>query len=159
VLALHTLVMTFKLLPALIAPEVTVFTVTVAHLLIAFIAIMFGRVLVSAVDDSVTEVAIVVPVIIYVNTNEFSFTLVTISVIIIVDAVERNPYLAPIASVVIVIVLVIGRVRIFLTLSFLAANIANYVFVIIDMSNTLQFVATDYADANAIFILFNANVC
>ena len=54
----RALVMTFHLLPAFIAEEISVFTVTVGYLLIASIADMHTYGFVSAVDDSVTSVAI-----------------------------------------------------------------------------------------------------
>ena len=110
----RALVMTFNLLPAFIAEEISVFTVTVGYLLIASIADMHTYGFVSAVDDSVTSVAIVIFVLIHVITNEFSAAsgFVAVAVVVIVDAPDGNPYITPVAYVVPPSVFVVGGVRI-----------------------------------------------
>ena len=86
----RTLVMTFNLLIAFIAEEISVFTVTVGYPFMAFIAEVLADRLVSAIDDSVATVAIVVHVFVHVIANELSVTLVfvAVSVVIIVEAID-----------------------------------------------------------------------
>jgi hypothetical protein len=55
---------------------------------VAFITIMLGCVLVSAIDDSRTKIAIVVFIIVYVITNELMITFITVSIIIIIAAID-----------------------------------------------------------------------
>ena len=133
----RALVMTFNLLPAFIAEEISVFTVTVGYLLIASIADMHTYGFVSAVDDSVTSVAIVVFVIVYVITNEFSAAsgFVAVAVVVIVDAPDGKPYSAPIACMDIIVVLMPDVIEVLFTRSFLTASVAERISVIIDMMN------------------------
>ena len=139
----RALVMTFNLLPAFIAEEISVFTVTVGYLLIASIADMHTYGFVSAVDDSVTSVAIVIFVLIHVITNEFSAAsgFVAVAVVVIVDAPDGNPYTAPVAYVVPLRVFVVGGVRICFAFCFLAADVAGSVLVFIHVIKALQLIA------------------
>ena len=147
----RALVMTFDLLPAFIAEEISVFTVTVGYLLIASIADMHTYGFVSAVDDYGTPVAIVIFVLIHVITNEFSAAsgFVAVAVVVLVDAPEGNPYTAPVAYVVPLRVFVVGRVRICFAFCFLAADVAGSVLVFIHVIKALQlfftFIATPIA--------------
>ena len=151
-LAIHALVLTRHLHPALIAPEVTVIIIAVTYLLIAFIAIMLGSVLVRTVNDSVTAVAIVVFVLVYVIANELVITFVTVSVAIIIAAPYGNPYSAVVANVIIVIVCVVGIIGIFLTFSFLATDVTSCVSILVDMLQAHQLIATLVAEPIAVGI-------
>ena len=131
----RALVMTFNLLPAFIAEEISVFTVTVGYLLVTLIAIMLGCVLMSTVNDSVTTVAIVIFVIVYVIANKFFATFIAVSVVIIIVAIGGKPYSAPIACMVIIVVLMPDVIEVLFTRSFLAASVAERISVIIDMMN------------------------
>ena len=131
----RALVMTFNLLPTFIAEEISVFTVTVGYLLIASIADMHTYGFVSAVDDSVTSVAIIVFVIVYVIANKFFATFITVSVVIIIVAIGGKPYSAPIACMVIIVVLMPDVIEVLFTRSFLTASVAERISVIIDMMN------------------------
>ena len=134
-LTLHTLVLTRHFSPTFIAPEVTVIIIAVAYLLIAFITIMLGCVLVSAVDDSVATIAIVIFVIVYVIANKFFATFITVSVVIIIVAIGGKPYSAPIACMVIIVVLMPDVIEVLFTRSFLTASVAERISVIVDMMN------------------------
>ena len=131
----RALVMTFHLLPAFIAEEISVFTVTVGYLLIASIADMHTYGFVSAVDDSVTSVAIVIFIIVYVIANKFFATFITVSVVIIIVAIGGKPYFAPIACMVIIVVLMPDVIEVLFTRSFLTASVAERISVIVDMMN------------------------
>ena len=139
----RALVMTFNLLPAFIAEEISVFTVTVGYLLIASIADMHTYGFVRAVDDSVASVAIVIFVLIHVITNEFSaaFGFVAVAVVVIVDAQDGNPYTAPVAYVGQLRVFVVGSVRICFAFCFLAADVAGSILVFIHVIKALQLIA------------------
>ena len=139
-LALHAHVLTFDPLPALVAD-------VIRHRFVC------------AVDNSVATVAIVVLVLVRVITNEGSVTFVTESIIVLIIAISGEPNLAIITGVITVRILVVDIIGIFFTRGFLAAYVANYIFVSVSMSNTLQFVAANCAVTHAIFILFNTNVC
>ena len=93
----HALVMTFKHHIALVTPKVSVIVVAIADLLVASIAIMLGRGLVFAIDNSKTTVATVVFVLVYVLASKLSSAFVAVSVIIIIYAAGGYPHLAPIA--------------------------------------------------------------
>lgn len=149
VLPLHAHVLTRHIHVAFVAPEVAVIIVTIAHPLVALVTVMIGRILVRAVDDSVTKVTIVVFVIVYVNTNEFSatFPLVAVSVVIIVEAIGGHPYTAAVAGVIVVVILVVDIIGIFFTRSFLSASVTDRVLIRVGMRNTLQFVAANFAAA------------
>ena len=136
----RALVITFNLLPAFIAEEISVFTVTVGYLLIASIADMHTYGFVSAVDDSVTSVAIVIFVIVYVIADEYSSTIVAVSVVIVVAAQDADPDAAVIAGVCRLVVFVVGSVRICFALCFLAADIAGSVLVFIHVIKALQLI-------------------
>ena len=86
-LTIHAHVLTRHFIIALIAPKVSVIIVAIGYLLITPIAIMLGCVLVSTVNDSVTTVAIIVFVIVYVIANKFFATFITVSVVIIIVAI------------------------------------------------------------------------
>ena len=148
-LVFHTHVLTRHLYVTLITPEVTVIIIAVAYLLMSFIAIMLSCGLVSAVDDSVATIAIVVFVIVYVITYELMITFITATVVIIVATPDGNPYTAVNADVITVRVLVEDIIGIFLTLGFLTTDIAGCVSVLVDMIITHQlltaFVATPIA--------------
>ena len=68
-LAFHAHMLTFHHLPTFFTPEISIIIVAISYLLITFIAIMFGCVLVSAIDNSVAKIAIIVFVFIYVIAN------------------------------------------------------------------------------------------
>ena len=142
----RALVMTFNLLPAFIAEEISVFTVTVGYLLIASIADMHTYGFVSAVDDSVTTVAIIVFVIVYVIANKFFATFITVSVVIIIVAIGGKPYSAPIAGVILIRILVIGIIRIFTTLCFLATDITESILIFVHVIVALEFIAAVIAE-------------
>ena len=150
----RALVMTFNLLPAFIAEEISVCTVTVGYLLIASIADMHTYGFVSAVDDSPTSVAIVIFVLIHVITNEFSAAsgFVAVAVVVIIDAQDGNPYTAPVAYVVTLRVFVVGGVRICFAFCFLAADVAGSVLVFIHVIKALQLIATFIAIPIAVSI-------
>ena len=136
----RALVMTFDLLKAFIAEEISVFTVTVGHLLITSIADMHTYGIVSTVDDSLTSVAIVVFVLIHVITNEFSAAsgFVAVAVVVIVEAPGGNPYTTPVAYVVSPRVFVEGGVRICFAFGFHAAEITGSILVFIHVVKALQ---------------------
>ena len=101
----------------------------------------------SAIDDSVTVIAVVVLVVIYVVANEFlsAVWLVTISVVVIVVAGERHTHVAIIAGVIAVRILMAGVIGIFSALSFLAADITECVFILVDVIEAGQFLLTSIA--------------
>jgi hypothetical protein len=109
---------------------------------------------VSAVDDSVTSVAIVIFVLIHVITNEFSAAsgFVAVAVVVIVDAQDGNPYTAPVAYVVPRRVFVVGGVRICFAFCFLAADVAGSVLVFIHVIKALQLIAAFIAIVVAVGI-------
>ena len=134
-LTVHTFMVTLDLFKAFITEKVSVFAVTIAHLLMASITVMLTYGLVFAVDDSVTTVATVVFVLVYVLANELSATFVAVAVIIIIYATRGDPHLAPIACMVIIVVLMPDVIEVLFTRSFLTASVAERISVIIDMMN------------------------
>ena len=108
--------------------------------------------IVRAVDDSVATIAIVVLVFVYVITNEFSVTFITVSVVIIVIAPDGDPYAAPITGVIAVTIIVVGIVKIFLAFGFLTANVASGVCVLIDVFPAHQLCAAFVAPEVAVGI-------
>ena len=112
----------------------------------------------GAVDDSVAIVAVVVFVLVYVITNEFSAAFVAVSIVVIIQAIEGKPNATAVADMIVIIVLMPDAIGIFFTYGFLAASVAQSILVIIKMMNTLQFIATNFTVAHAIFILLNTNV-
>ena len=134
-LTVHAHVLTRHFHPALVAPKIAVIIVAIGYLPVTLIAIMLGCVLVSAVDDSVTSVAIVIFVIVYVIANKFFATFITVSIVIIIVAIGGKPYSAPIACMVIIVVLMPDVIEVLFTRSFLAASVAERISVIIDMMN------------------------
>ena len=150
----HSLVMTFKHHIALVTPKVSVIVVAIADLLVASFAIMLGRGLVFAIDNSKTTVAIVVFVLVYMITNKFSaaFRFVAVAVVVIVEATGGNPYTAPVAGVIAVRVLMVGGIGIFFTFRFLAADVASSVLILIHMGVALQLVTAFVAQPIAVGI-------
>lgn len=135
VLAIHAEVLTFNLHPAFITEEVAVIVVTFAYRAVAIITNVVGYILVRAVDDHVASVAIIVLILVYVITNELSRTVVAVSVVIIVVAIGGKPYSAPIACMVIIVVLMPDVIEVLFTRSFLTASVAERISVIVDMMN------------------------
>ena len=154
----HAAILTCNRLPALIAEEVSVFVVAVAYLLLALVADMHKGRFVSTVDDPVTTITIVVFVIIYVIANEFSVTsgFIAISVVVIVEAQNTDPYAAIVAGVIAVPIVMVVSIGIFPTLGLLLANIAESVLVLVNVNNTSQLIAA--LIARPITVLVHANV-
>ena len=155
VLAVHTCVLTFNHLPTFIAPEISVIIVAVGYLPGAFITVMLGGVLVCAVDDSVTTVAVVVLVLVYVIANELAVAFIAVAVVIIIAAPDGNPYFAVVAGVITVRILVAGVVGILFALGFLAADVANCVFILVDVIIAIKLVFTFVARPIAVGICAN----
>lgn len=153
-LAIHAIVPTFHLLPTFVAPEISVIIVTVCHLPVTFIAIMLGCVLVNAIDDSVTTVATVVLVLVYMVTNEFSATsvFITVSVVIMIDAPGGNPHATEVTGVITTIILVGSVIRIFFTFGFLTTDVADRISILVDMIITSQLREAFIAYPVAVFI-------
>ena len=158
-LAFHVHVLTRHIHIAFVTEEIAVFVCAVADLFMTYVAIMVVYLIVSAVDDPVAIIAVVVLVSVDVSTDELSLTFITVSVIIIIVAIDGHPYIATVAGVIVVPVLVEDIIRIFFTRGFLSASVAEHIFISVDMSNTLQFSTANFTTAHAIFILFNTNVC
>ena len=157
-LAVHAHVLTRHIHIAFVTEEIAVLVYAVADLFITYVAIMVVYLIVSAVDDPVAIIAVVVLVSVGVSTDELSLTFITVSVIIIIVAIDGHPYIATVAGVIVVLVLVEDIIRIFFTCGFLTASIAEHILISVDMANTLQFFATNFTVANTIFILFDTNV-
>ena len=135
-------VMTRHIHIAFVTEEVAVIIVAIADLFVADVAVMIVYLIMGAVDDSVTSVAIVIFVLIHVITNEFSAAsgFVAVAVVVIVETPGGNPYTAPVAYVVPAGVLVVGGIGIFFTFSFLATDVAGSVLILIHMGVALQLI-------------------
>jgi hypothetical protein len=100
-------------------------------------------ILVAPVKIFHASVARVIFVLIHVIANEFSaaFGFVAVAVVVIVDAADGNPYIAPVAYVVTLRVFVVVGVRICFAFCFLAADVAGSVLVFIHVIKALQLIA------------------
>ena len=139
-LTVHALVRAFNLLPALIAEAVVIVIIAIAYFLPTLLADMLIYRVVRTVDNSVASVAVVILVIIYVLTNELMTAFVAISVVIIIAAPNGDPYSAPVTYVIPIIVGVVGVIRIFTAFSFLPADVASCVFILVDVIKARQLI-------------------
>ena len=156
VLSVHSLVLTFYLLIALIAPSVRLAIITFAHSLIAGLANMLVNAIVSAIYDFIAPITIVVLVTVKVTANELSVTFVTVAVIVIIVAIYRHPDVAMIADVITVIISVIGIVGIRSARCLLSAKITASIFVLVNVIVAGHIVGANIA--YPISILIHANV-
>lgn len=132
-LTFHAYVLTRHIHIAFVTEEIAVPVYAIADLLVALITIMLGYGLMGAIDYSVTTVAVVVLVLVYVLANKLSVTFVAVSVVIVINAVDRQPHAAPITDVISVRILMVGVIRIFFTPGLLTADVAGGVPVLVDM--------------------------
>lgn len=100
----------------------------------------------SAVDDSVATVAVVVLVSVNMEAKEFVTAFVAVAVIVIIAAIGGNQNAATVADMIPVMVLVVGAIGIFLTFCFLSTDVANCVFVLIHMIIASEFCFTFIAE-------------
>ena len=135
VLAFHTIVSTLNHLVAFITPAIAVIVVTITYLLITGVTDMIVLRFVVAVDNSVAIITVIIAVFVNLETNKYSttFVAIAISVIIIVAAIERHPYTAMIAHVIVIGIIVIGFIGILSALRFLVAKVTNRVLIRINV--------------------------
>jgi hypothetical protein len=94
---------------------------------------------------------------VYHNTPRRIATKVTNTVFVIVTvALIRHPYTAY-ATLVLPVCIIVLTVSVD-TVSSFSASVAESIFVIVNMSNALQFIAASFAIANAIFVMLDTNV-
>ena len=151
-LAFHAGMLTRHIHITFVAPKVAVIIVAITHLLVADCAIMVIYLVVSTVDDSVATIAVIVLVFVDVEAKKFVAAFIAEAVIVIITATGGNQNAAPVADMNRVIVLVVDAIGIFGAFGFLAANVADCVFVFVHMVVATELVSTVIAEPVAVLV-------